>query len=833
MSLVERDAEVERIRSALASARAGAGGAVVAVTGQPGAGKSALLREALAEGLAYWGWCEPGMTPRPLGPFRDVLRSGAIGSRVVADDVDEALLDAMRAAPLVLVVEDAHWIDAASASTLRFLGRRIHDSKGVVLLSYRDTIGPDHVLRSVLADLATAPALERVVLGPLTEAGVADLLEGTGRDATEAHRVTGGNAFLVCALRDAPEEELSASVRDLAWSWARRLDPGPLDLLKELAVLPGRIPLEDVRDRAGDLDALVTAGILRPDAAHLEFRHELVRRALDAELSAEERLRAHDAAYARLLSRPEAEPSELAFHALRAGRPDEALVHERAAAGRAIASKAHLQAVEHLRRAVELAEGRLDAAELARTCMQLAEHEYFVGHDADARRYAAKALALTDPADPLLHARALMARSRVAASEKECLEFAERALPLLEAIGGVELAEACAHLATRRMVARDLEAAEQWARRALDMVGAEERPDIVVNALQALGSALTLGGRDDACAHLRDAVELGTRAGVDTVTGLAHCNLISAAGEARLYAVVDDAAPAALDFFEHHDLDALDGYTRAWIGRCELEQGRWERALQRADSVMATRHRSSDISVIAALLVRGRVQARRGDPAAAATLAEAREMAGTTGSLQRVAPAASATAELAWLTGTDLDPAILRDALALALDRGNAGYAAELSVWLGRFGEPVTVVGAPEPWASWLAGDVSGAGERWLALGCPYEAADAFSGSTDPEVLRRALEIVDDLGAPPLRARIVRALRELGERSIPRGPRRETAEDAQGLTAREQEVLTWLRTGSTDAEIAAGLHLSVKTVGHHVSAILRKTRSASRRDLRG
>ena len=45
-------------------------------------------------------------------------------------------------------------------------------------------------------------------------------------------------------------------------------------------------------------------------------------------------------------------------------------------------------------------------------------------------------------------------------------------------------------------------------------------------------------------------------------------------------------------------------------------------------------------------------------------------------------------------------------------------------------------------------------------------------------------------------------------------------------------MLGYLRQGSTDAEIAAALHLSVKTVGHHVSAILRKTGSESRRELR-
>ena len=77
-----------------------------------------------------------------------------------------------------------------------------------------------------------------------------------------------------------------------------------------------------------------------------------------------------------------------------------------------------------------------------------------------------------------------------------------------------------------------------------------------------------------------------------------------------------------------------------------------------------------------------------------------------------------------------------------------------------------------------------------------------------------------------------RRLRELGIRSVPRGPRGTTAADPHGLTAREQEVLGWLRAGLTDVEIAARLHLSAKTVGHHVSAVLRKTGSRSRRELR-
>jgi DNA-binding NarL/FixJ family response regulator len=57
---------------------------------------------------------------------------------------------------------------------------------------------------------------------------------------------------------------------------------------------------------------------------------------------------------------------------------------------------------------------------------------------------------------------------------------------------------------------------------------------------------------------------------------------------------------------------------------------------------------------------------------------------------------------------------------------------------------------------------------------------------------------------------------------VPRGPRRSTRSNAAGLTGREVEVLELVAQGLRNADIAERLFLSEKTVGHHVSAILRK-----------
>jgi DNA-binding NarL/FixJ family response regulator len=75
---------------------------------------------------------------------------------------------------------------------------------------------------------------------------------------------------------------------------------------------------------------------------------------------------------------------------------------------------------------------------------------------------------------------------------------------------------------------------------------------------------------------------------------------------------------------------------------------------------------------------------------------------------------------------------------------------------------------------------------------------------------------------------IRRRLRDLGATKIPRGPRAQTARNPAGLTAREMEVLALLAEGRTNLQLARRLHLSTKTVGHHVSAILDKLGVRSR-----
>jgi len=124
-----------------------------------------------------------------------------------------------------------------------------------------------------------------------------------------------------------------------------------------------------------------------------------------------------------------------------------------------------------------------------------------------------------------------------------------------------------------------------------------------------------------------------------------------------------------------------------------------------------------------------------------------------------------------------------------------------------------------------------------LGGGSGAQADDDAEGLAQSLLLRReALSIVNGLGAHSAAQIIRQRLRVLGARSIPVGPRAATRERPFGLTRREYEVLDLICAEHTNAEIAAKLFLSVKTVDHHVSAVLGKlgvpTRAAARRAVR-
>jgi DNA-binding CsgD family transcriptional regulator len=278
---------------------------------------------------------------------------------------------------------------------------------------------------------------------------------------------------------------------------------------------------------------------------------------------------------------------------------------------------------------------------------------------------------------------------------------------------------------------------------------------------------------------------------------------------------------AGIDYCLDHDLDSWRLYMTAWLARSQAEQGRYPAAHELARDVLRHPH-LSPISEVVAAVVAGQLAART-DGRDDGHLARAVELAERTGETQRLVPVAAALAEAAWLAGdAESVVAAVDRAWSAAVARPQRWELGELAWWLALAGErrypPAPIA---QPFADMVAGRWRAAHDEWQRLRCPLWSAWSLALSPSLDDARTALQIVDAIGAPAVRAAIVRDRHAAGL-PVPRGPRAATRENTWGLTVREVEILGLLTEGSSNAEVARRLYLSEKTVGHHVSSILRK-----------
>jgi DNA-binding CsgD family transcriptional regulator len=222
---------------------------------------------------------------------------------------------------------------------------------------------------------------------------------------------------------------------------------------------------------------------------------------------------------------------------------------------------------------------------------------------------------------------------------------------------------------------------------------------------------------------------------------------------------------------------------------------------------------------------------RQGRADAETLLARARDNAERAQNLHALVPTAVALIERGWLSGDPARGDMARGLLPRLHSRGRERERGELTRWLRRLGDPLgPFPGCPDEYAAGLRGDWRAAAEAWAAVGAPYERALELLESGEPEPMLEALAVFDGLGAAPAAAATRRRLRAAGVDRVPRGPQAATRADPAGLTGRQQEILALMADGLTNAEIAERLVLSVRTVDHHVSAVLAKLGVTSRRE---
>jgi hypothetical protein len=237
------------------------------------------------------------------------------------------------------------------------------------------------------------------------------------------------------------------------------------------------------------------------------------------------------------------------------------------------------------------------------------------------------------------------------------------------------------------MLDRDRPLALRWGKKAIELATRFQDHATIAAAEIVVGSAMLASGDDKGRARLDRSLAIAREAGADDLIGLAHLNLGSSYGEQYRFGEAEHHLAEGLAYSGDCDLDHAAHYMRAWLALTRLHQGRWREAGEIATLLLARPHVAA-ISRIMALVALGRLHARRGDPGAAAALAEALDLALQTDTLQRLAPARAARAEAACLAG-DPERALAEATAAyeLAIRHRHHWHAGELCFWRWRAGE--------------------------------------------------------------------------------------------------------------------------------------------------
>jgi DNA-binding CsgD family transcriptional regulator len=285
----------------------------------------------------------------------------------------------------------------------------------------------------------------------------------------------------------------------------------------------------------------------------------------------------------------------------------------------------------------------------------------------------------------------------------------------------------------------------------------------------------------------------------------------------------------ALRYSADHDLEGYYIHVLGARSRLRLERGEWAAALDDAD-IALTSPGLLGMNAVLPLVTRGRIQAARGDLQAAATLEEAARHATGIEDLVMLAPVVDARSELAlWSGDAERARDVARETLAQipAYDI-NAFLIGRLAyrVWRAGGEDPVPELAA-EPFRLMMRGEWAAAAEEWGRRGAVCLRVEALAAG-DAAAAGEALRILDGLGASRAAGFHRAELRRRGVLRVPRGPRRTTAANPAGLTARQVDVLALLVEGLSNADIAARLTLSPKTVDHHVHAVLQRLGVSSR-----
>jgi DNA-binding CsgD family transcriptional regulator len=445
-----RRSECEALDRLLDAVRAGESRALV-VRGEPGVGKTALLEYAVERAsesrvvraagvqsemeLAFAGLhqlCAPMLDRlgRLPGPQRDALgtafglSAGDAPDRFLVGVAALGLLgEAAEERPLVCVVDDAQWLDRASAQALAFAARRLSAEAVAIVFAVRED-GDGHefsglpdLLVEGLSDADARALLGSVIRGPLDERVRDRIVAETRGNPLALLELPRGLSAAQLAGGFGGCTDTAALSGQIEESFLRRLDQLPAQTRRLLLVASAEPMGEPVllwraAQRLGigvEAAAPAAASGLCEFGPRVRFRHPLVRSAVYRSASSEDRKGAHRALAE--VTDPDVDPDRRAWHrAQAAAGPDEDVAQElERSAGRAQARGGLAAAAGFLEHAAELT---IDPARRAQRALAAAQAKFQAGAPDAALDLLASVEA--GPLDELQRARVDLLRAQIA-----------------------------------------------------------------------------------------------------------------------------------------------------------------------------------------------------------------------------------------------------------------------------------------------------------------------------------------------------------------------------------------------------------------------------------
>ena len=820
---------------------------------------------------AAFGLAAPPGGHEPVG--------GRLGDRfLLSVGVLSLLADAAEQRPLVCLLDDAHWLDQASADALVFAGRRL-GAEGIGLLFAARDAEPRRF---------GAAGLPELRLSGLDAAAASDLLAAAAPAAPAAGvrerllAAAGGNPL---ALLELPA---ALSAAQLAGR-APLPDPLPVgaDVERAFAERAGRLPAtartmlvlaaaDDTGEAATVLRAAQARGLdagalgpaegarlVRVQGARIEFRHPLVRSAVYRAATFAERRAAH-LALAGALDDVEQADRRAWHQAAAAIGPDEPAADElERSAERARARGGHAAAAAALERAAELTSGE---SARARRLAAGAEAAWLAGRPRWALELAGHADRLGSP--PRQRAALEQLRARIEAWSGSPIQAHRLLADAAAAITGTNPGQAAmlmSEAAQAAWLAGDMAKTTQAGQWLGTLPVPEDSPAKLIGRVYVGLAGLMIGDTTQAAPRLREI--LASAQAADTPLQLAF------AGSAALF-VGDDVAATdllgqAVAAARAAGAISILAWLLAQLAAVQAWTSRWPLAVANASEGLrlaretgqdnAAAHNHGALAWVAA--AQGRQQECHTHATAALAQAAQHSLAVPAG----IATWALGLAEL----GAGRPAAALDQLGQLASARPGLGHplpttfaTADLAEAAARSGRPEAAPAAVarlEHWATattvpWglalvarcrgllsdgntAEGHFARALELHAAAGRPFDRArtelacgQALRRARRPSQarghLRAALEGFEQLGAAGWAGRARAELRASGETARRRDPSTLTQ-----LTPQELQIARLAAGGATNREIAAQLFVSPRTVEYHLYKVFPKLGIASRAEL--